>query len=247
MDLANQKNGNGNRMPDHSTPIQESSPTSSVPKKLNYEHCLTVCRGLILLILNLDCSCNIDIFLLSCKTIARIIVSTKPSLTLQQLVTQQQLLQLLRLAVRNEGSQWISHAVTCLLQDMLESQKSSKNVPSQEDTYSQESNSDNDDIGWSGANINEESTLMDADVFQTMQLLIEQDQLQDVETAAAMLQTAANAHKTALIKQLATFAAKSGPQPLPSLPESDDSDYEEFTDCPTKKSNYKFGVIPVSR
>lgn len=90
------------------------------------------------LILQMDFTCNIDMFLLACKVVARIVVSTRPAITLGELMTQDQLLHLVRLAVWNDqhkaswGGPWASHAICCLLQDILEGVRMYPNLGSQE-------------------------------------------------------------------------------------------------------------------
>ncbi|XP_063222017.1 baculoviral IAP repeat-containing protein 6 isoform X2 [Bacillus rossius redtenbacheri] len=90
--------------------------------------CLPVARGLVALVLQMDFTCNVDVFLLACKVVARIVASARPRVQLADLMTEQQLLRLLRLAVWSDGSQrawwggpWAPHAICCLLQDVLES------------------------------------------------------------------------------------------------------------------------------
>ena len=55
-------------------------------------------------------------------------MATRPALTLAEVMSQEQLEQLILLAVHHDNSQgpsvwggpWASHAITCLLQDILE-------------------------------------------------------------------------------------------------------------------------------
>ena len=62
------------------------------------------------------------------QVLARICVATRPALTLAEVMSQEQLEQLILLAVHHDNSQgssvwggpWASHAITCLLQDILE-------------------------------------------------------------------------------------------------------------------------------
>ncbi|XP_071454170.1 dual E2 ubiquitin-conjugating enzyme/E3 ubiquitin-protein ligase BIRC6 [Hetaerina americana] len=88
--------------------------------------CLPVTRGLVALILRADFTCNTDTFLLACKVLARIVLSTRPAISLGELMTREQLLHLIQLAVCNDqhgaswGGPWASHAVSCLLQDILD-------------------------------------------------------------------------------------------------------------------------------
>ncbi|XP_046401534.1 baculoviral IAP repeat-containing protein 6 [Ischnura elegans] len=91
--------------------------------------CLAVTEGLVALILRADFTCNTDTFLLACKVLARIVLSTRPAISLGELMTREQLLRLIQLAVCNDqhgafwGGPWASHAVSCLLQDILDAVK----------------------------------------------------------------------------------------------------------------------------
>jgi baculoviral IAP repeat-containing protein 6 len=117
---------------------EESETDRDLSLCLPQSHCLPVAKGLVLLILHMDFTCNIDTFLLACKVVARIVVSTRPAITLGELMTQDQLLHLVRLAVWNDqhkaswGGPWASHAICCLLQDILEGVRMYPNPGSQE-------------------------------------------------------------------------------------------------------------------
>lgn len=103
-----------------------------------------VVRGLIGLILSMDFTCNMDLFLLKCKVsliyrdinllntseldffpnIARLVLASHPSNSLSKLMTTTQLLQLVQIAVwENQQQPWAVHAITCLLQDILAADK----------------------------------------------------------------------------------------------------------------------------
>lgn len=47
-------------------------------------------------------------------------VSTRPAISLGELMSKEQLLELVRLATGVNDTAWTSHAVSCLLQDLLE-------------------------------------------------------------------------------------------------------------------------------
>lgn len=58
------------------------------------------------------------------QIIARLVVACRPYVYFSQLLTEQQLQQLIRLIVWKEQQQpWTVHAITCLLQDILEADK----------------------------------------------------------------------------------------------------------------------------
>ncbi|XP_076756528.1 BIR repeat containing ubiquitin-conjugating enzyme isoform X2 [Xylocopa sonorina] len=88
---------------------------------LSHQHVLPVARGLIALILYN--SANVDMFLLACKVVARLVISTRPAISLCELMSEEQLLKLVRLATGSSDAAWSSHAVSCLLQDLLEGGK----------------------------------------------------------------------------------------------------------------------------
>lgn len=54
------------------------------------------------------------------QVVARLVVSTRPAITLGELMTEDQLLRLITLATGPSDSAWVPHAVSCLLQDLLE-------------------------------------------------------------------------------------------------------------------------------
>ncbi|KAL5282756.1 BIRC6 family protein [Megaselia abdita] len=96
-------------------------------KSIKLTKLLTVIRGLISLLLEMDFSCNMDQFLLTCKVIARLVSACRPSVQLSKIITSSQLEQLIRLAVWNDQQQpWAIHAITCLLEDLLDADKNYK-------------------------------------------------------------------------------------------------------------------------
>ncbi|XP_037945587.1 baculoviral IAP repeat-containing protein 6-like isoform X2 [Teleopsis dalmanni] len=93
-------------------------------KAIRIYNILIVIRGLIALLLEMDFTCNMDQFLLTCKVIARLVSACRPAVKLTKIVTTTQLEQLIRLAVWNDQQQpWAVHAITCLLQDLLDADK----------------------------------------------------------------------------------------------------------------------------
>ncbi|XP_054725362.1 baculoviral IAP repeat-containing protein 6 isoform X3 [Anastrepha obliqua] len=93
-------------------------------KTIRLNNILIVIRGLIALLLEMDFTCNMDQFLLTCKVIARLVSACRPAVQLSKIITTVQLEQLIRLAVWNDQQQpWAVHAITCLLQDLLDADK----------------------------------------------------------------------------------------------------------------------------
>ncbi|XP_052766452.1 baculoviral IAP repeat-containing protein 6-like isoform X2 [Mya arenaria] len=95
------------------------------------ERCLPVVHGLMALLLGMDFTCNVDLFLITCKVVARVCISTRPAITLTEAMSQDQLERLIMLAANLEfnhgnitwGGPWAGHALTCLLQDILEGER----------------------------------------------------------------------------------------------------------------------------
>jgi baculoviral IAP repeat-containing protein 6 (apollon) len=105
----------------------DESPFDRGLKSIKTQNMLVVIRGLIGLLLNMDFTCNMDLFLLTCKIIAKLVNACKVSIQLCSIMTTTQLLQLVRIAVwENQQHPWAVHAITCLLQDILEADRSYK-------------------------------------------------------------------------------------------------------------------------
>lgn len=121
-------------------------------KSMKIGKIIVVIRGLIGLLLSMDFTCNMDLFLITCKIVARLVLACRPALQLSKIITTNQLLQLIRIAVwENQQQPWAVHAITCLLQDVLEADKSFK------DDENDTSDSPNDD-GAAGAAASAHST-----------------------------------------------------------------------------------------
>ncbi|XP_075144573.1 BIR repeat containing ubiquitin-conjugating enzyme [Haematobia irritans] len=93
-------------------------------KNIRLNNILIVIRGLIALLLEMDFTCNMDQFLLTCKVIARLVSACRPAVQLSKIITINQLEHLIRMAVWNDQQQpWAVHAITCLLQDLLDADR----------------------------------------------------------------------------------------------------------------------------
>lgn len=93
-------------------------------RSLKSSNTLVVIRGLVGLLLGMDFTCNMDLFLLTCKVIARLVTACQPSIQLSKIMTTSQLQQLIRIAVwKDQQHPWAVHAITCLLQDILDADK----------------------------------------------------------------------------------------------------------------------------
>ncbi|XP_064603703.1 baculoviral IAP repeat-containing protein 6-like isoform X3 [Liolophura sinensis] len=110
---------------------KDSDSDSELPLILPREKCLPVVRGLMSLILSMDFTCNVDLFLIASKVFARICIATRPAISLSEAMTQEQLERLIMLSANFEfnhgnvawGGPWAGHAITCLLQDILDGEK----------------------------------------------------------------------------------------------------------------------------
>ncbi|XP_034239276.1 baculoviral IAP repeat-containing protein 6 isoform X4 [Thrips palmi] len=128
--------------PDCNSDYRESAMSLSLPQA----QCLQVARGLVALILHMDFTCNIDMFLLACKVLARIVWCSKPALPLSDLMTNDQLLKLIRMGVWQDphqsswGGPWAAHAITCLLQDILDGVRSTSVLLSRESSPADDAN-----------------------------------------------------------------------------------------------------------
>ncbi|XP_064112985.1 baculoviral IAP repeat-containing protein 6-like isoform X2 [Macrobrachium nipponense] len=93
---------------------------------LDRSNALSVAHGLIKLLMNSSSPCCVDSFLLTCKVIGGLVSVTRPSPALTEIVTPVQLGALLRHALTLDstwGAPWALHALTCLLQDILEGER----------------------------------------------------------------------------------------------------------------------------
>nr|KAG5700865.1 hypothetical protein BaRGS_012272 [Batillaria attramentaria] len=196
------------------------------------ERCLLVVRGLMSLLLSMDFSCHVDLFLVACKVLAKICVATRPALTLAEVMSQEQLERLILLAVQHDnsgpsvwGGPWASHAITCLLQDILEGEKLYPNsmTSSEEDLLASETAETDEQLAQSGTSINTddgtdddidslaeggaegglEPPTLDKDASMMMDLLLDEVELEDDS-----------------LDSLVAMDMQPGPIPLPPPPPS---------------------------
>ncbi|KAK7067356.1 hypothetical protein SK128_014936 [Halocaridina rubra] len=102
----------------------ESNADTFMP--LDRVNALSVAHGLIKLLMNTSSPCCVDSFLLTCKVIGGLVSVTRPSPSVAEIVTPGQLGALLRHALTLDstwGAPWALHALTCLLQDILEGER----------------------------------------------------------------------------------------------------------------------------
>ncbi|XP_033629629.1 baculoviral IAP repeat-containing protein 6-like isoform X3 [Asterias rubens] len=95
------------------------------------DKCIPVVQGLMQLLLVMDSTCHADLFLFACKVLARVANSTRPAISLSEIATSEQLIQLLTPCVGTEynrgtsswGGPWAIMVITYFLQDTLEGEK----------------------------------------------------------------------------------------------------------------------------
>ncbi|XP_073817547.1 BIR repeat containing ubiquitin-conjugating enzyme isoform X2 [Musca autumnalis] len=110
--------------PSKETPQEPENNFDKGLKNIRLNNILIVIRGLIALLLEMDFTCNMDQFLLTCKVIARLVSACRPAVQLSKIITINQLEHLIRMAVWNDQQQpWAVHAITCLLQDLLDADR----------------------------------------------------------------------------------------------------------------------------
>ncbi|CAB0044915.1 unnamed protein product [Trichogramma brassicae] len=198
-----------------SEPMDSDGGDSS--RNLSYQTILPVARDLVSLLLNN--SSNVDMFLLTCKVIAKLVISTQPVITLGELMTQDQLFKLMKLATKTSDIAWLSHAVSCLLQDLLEGEKLyPRNVTTHESIIDQVFET----IPVDDINVNIEESYMNerastgilGSKFKNNESFHDEDE----DTQDSIIITPN------------TSSTKINAFNLPSLLESDDSEFEEFLD-----------------
>ncbi|XP_008195667.1 baculoviral IAP repeat-containing protein 6 isoform X2 [Tribolium castaneum] len=100
-------------------PVIEKITEKKMPQHIDVNHCLTVAKGLLTLVLSMDHSSSADMLLLSFKVMARLVSMAK--IKLGQLMNQEQLLNLFRFCLASKIP-WAPHALACLLQDVVENE-----------------------------------------------------------------------------------------------------------------------------
>ncbi|XP_050487172.1 baculoviral IAP repeat-containing protein 6 isoform X2 [Bombus huntii] len=185
---------------------------------LSHQHVLPVARGLIALILYN--SANVDMFLLACKVVARLVISTRPAISLCELMSEEQLLKLVRLATGTSDAAWSSHAVSCLLQDLLEG---GKLIPKTCSTHEGSPSEENfESLVTEKSRTPEEEYVSAAETSNTTVPLGNDEGFAEGEGEE-------DAQDGIMVMSAAASTSKSNGF-LPSLLESDDSEFEDFLD-----------------
>ncbi|CAL1542612.1 unnamed protein product [Lymnaea stagnalis] len=117
--------------------MKDDSMDIDQPLLLSRDRCLAVVGGLMALLLSMDFTCHVDLFLVACKVLAKLCVACRPSIVLAEVMSQEQLEKLVLLVLDAElnhdnltwGGPWAGHAITCLLQDILEGEKCCPSSP----------------------------------------------------------------------------------------------------------------------
>nr|XP_022908652.1 baculoviral IAP repeat-containing protein 6 isoform X2 [Onthophagus taurus] len=166
----------------------------NLPQKIDTMHCLAVAKGLLTLLLAMDHSCSADMFLLSCKVIARLVRMS--GMSLGNLMTEEQLNKLIHLCIGSELP-WAPHALACLLHDIVDI---AYFLPT--DTEME-------------TDVTTPSTSFSGDILADVENLCEAFEIED-QIMADQLKT--------------TKPSNNNSGPLPSVFESDDSEFEDFLD-----------------
>ncbi|XP_068681369.1 baculoviral IAP repeat-containing protein 6-like isoform X1 [Montipora foliosa] len=94
-----------------------------------------VIRKMISFMLSMNSACSVELFLTACKVVAHLSCVSEPRVCLVDVVTDDQLEQLLRMCVMPNGSlsshwggPWATHALTSLLQDLLQGGAGNKTI-----------------------------------------------------------------------------------------------------------------------
>ncbi|XP_069180397.1 baculoviral IAP repeat-containing protein 6 isoform X6 [Procambarus clarkii] len=119
----------------------DSDSSGEVFVPLDRTTALSVAHGLIKLLMNTSSPCCVDSFLLTCKVIGGLVSVIRPSPSVAEIVTRSQLGALLRHALTLDttwGAPWALHALTCLLQDILEGERLYGNVVVNTDQHKEE-------------------------------------------------------------------------------------------------------------
>lgn len=141
------KDGNKNEMFSSTSKItkkQQKRDSDSTSEKTNTQilqkvdttHCAIVLKSLFNLLLNVDHSCSADMFLLSCKVIARLVRMTNEELELKHFLSKEELIKLVHIFIKSELP-WAPHALACLLQDTLDLGTNTKSEMEMETEISQ--------------------------------------------------------------------------------------------------------------
>jgi len=100
---------------------------------LNRNLCQSVARGLGQFLLRMDATCHSDVYLIVCKALARISTACRPVISLSSIFDRDNCSRLILTAAGSDfnrqktwSSPWVSHAIMCLFQDILEGERASK-------------------------------------------------------------------------------------------------------------------------
>ncbi|XP_054283105.1 baculoviral IAP repeat-containing protein 6 [Macrosteles quadrilineatus] len=188
-------------------------------------HCLPVARALTALLLHMDYTCNLDTFLLTCKVLARVTLWTRPSLTIGEVISEDQLSGLVRLAVNSSqhSTPWVCHAITCLLQDMLQGGNGNKTISPEPSSVEEEPEHES---------VREEEAQASSNMSEMDDDFVPMPESDDSAASPGM--------PSIKIKINSNF-------PLPSLLESDDSELEDLLDDILERGRNLTKKTPAAR
>ncbi|XP_065205960.1 baculoviral IAP repeat-containing protein 6-like isoform X3 [Planococcus citri] len=221
-----------------------SGTASSVGKiGVDKSHCLPVIRALVAFMLHVDITCNVDLFLISCKVMSCLLQISYSPIILNEILTEDQLLKLLQMAVWCEngksmcGGKWTSHAITCLLQDIMDKLRKNR-------IFVRARRKSSAPLEGSNASDYSESPLMDADTTDAFGTFVQNSNNISEDNGKDLL-------------LMCSSTPKCDNSQLPSLMESDDSEtddnFEEFLmeertnkELNAKSKNYLWPNISVA-
>ncbi|CAG9860383.1 unnamed protein product [Phyllotreta striolata] len=214
------------------------------PQFVDNNHCLIVAKALLQLVLSMDHSSSADMLLLCFKVISKLVSLAK--LQLGQLLKENQLLELIHFCISSKIP-WAPFALACFLQDAIElSSVKIEDIEMETDpTIS---------TNWSQNDLSTPDSENAIDNFNVDALVAETSNISNIQTnSSTLIQNYKDQLDVEAVESL--LLKKSNPPilnnnnfpPLPSVYESEDSDFEEILDDSQKlKSVSCKGPKPVS-
>ncbi|XP_057657017.1 baculoviral IAP repeat-containing protein 6 isoform X1 [Diorhabda carinulata] len=205
-------------------PVEKQHPLLKMPQNINSNHCLVVAKGLLQLILSMDHSSSADMLLLCFKVISKLVILAK--LQLGQLLKENQLLDLIHFCISSKIP-WAPFALACFLQDVMElSSVKIEDIEMETETVSSPSWIQNDaatEVDNSEDNFNVDTLVAETSNIQSKSnsLLNSYKEHLDVEAVVEALLPKKSSTPIPMLNN-ANFP------PLPSVFESEDSDFDEL-------------------
>ncbi|XP_072390491.1 dual E2 ubiquitin-conjugating enzyme/E3 ubiquitin-protein ligase BIRC6 [Diabrotica undecimpunctata] len=209
--------------------LEKQHPLFNTPQNIDNNHCLIVAKGLLQLILYMDHSCSADMLLLCFKVISKLVTLAK--LQLGQLLKEDQLLALIQFCISSKIP-WAPFALASFLQDAMDlSSVKIEDIEMETETTSSPSSFTQ--------NVSETVPEVYVDNIQTIKFSAEPSSIH------AKTNSLINNYKELLEVEAMLSKKNSHPlplsnnnfPPLPSVFESEDSDYDELLDQKLKTAS----------